>query len=64
MMKTNSSLLILLGREDGERHWSQHTGEDMYAVPCNFIFYEMVHKGTSTFTSNILHSSSTTFPSK
>jgi hypothetical protein len=39
MMKTNCSLLVLLCREDCERQWSGRAGEDMCAVPRNFIFY-------------------------
>jgi hypothetical protein len=63
MMKTNCSLLVLLCREDGERHQSQWAGEDMYAVPCNFFFYEIVHKRNSNFRQqlfwkNMLYSSS------
>jgi hypothetical protein len=53
-MKTNCSLLVLLCREDGERHRSQWAGEDMSAVQCNFIFYEIVRTTNFNFLWHIM----------
>jgi hypothetical protein len=44
--------------KDDERYESSHAGEDMYGVPGNFIFYEIVRTGNSNvFQHPALHNS-------
>lgn len=43
-MKTNGRFLFLFCREDDERYQSFRMEEDIYGVPWNFIFYEIVRK--------------------